>query len=210
MRQGCEAWLMLLNPTSHVAAMEASTCAGAGEVGLPDVVPPSRWSNLVTEYSDVFEPPGMPVERAIDHKIELEPGATPPYRRQYRVSAAELAEVRRQLDEYLEKGWIRPSSSPYGAPIVFIRKKTGELRMMVDYRALNHQTKKDVYPLPRIDDLLDKLSKAMCLSAIDLASGYHQVRLAPDACEKTAFVTRYGLFEYTVLPLGLCNAPSTF
>ena len=76
---------MLLNPTSLVAAMEASTCAGAGEVGLPDVAPPSRWSNLVIEYSDVFEPPGMPVERAIDHKIELEPGSTPPYRRQYRV-----------------------------------------------------------------------------------------------------------------------------
>ena len=89
---------MLSNPTSHVAAMEASTCASAEEVG-PDVVPPSRWSNLVTEYSDVFEPPGMPVERAIDHKIELEPGATPPYCRQYRISAAELAEVRRQLEE---------------------------------------------------------------------------------------------------------------
>ena len=111
---------------------------------------------MVTEYSDVFEPPGMPVERAIDHKIELEPGATPLYHHQYRVSAAELAEVRCQLDEYLEKGWIRPSSSPYGTPIVFIRKKTGKLRMTVDYRALNRQTKKDVYPLPRIDDLLDK------------------------------------------------------
>ena len=82
--------------------------------------------------------------------------------------------------------------------------------MTVDYRALNRQTKKDVYPLPRIDDLLDKLSRATCLSAIDLASGYHQVQLAPGDCEKTAFVTRYGLFEYTVLPLGLCNAPSTF
>ena len=132
----------------------------------------------------MFTPPGMPVKRAIDHKIELEPGDTPPYHRQYRVSAAELAKVRRQLDEYLKKDWIRPSSSPYGTPIVFIRKKTGELHMTVDYRALNHQTKKDVYPLPRIDDLLDKLSKAMCLSAIDLASGYHQVRLPPDACEK--------------------------
>ena len=82
--------------------------------------------------------------------------------------------------------------------------------MTVDYRVLNCQTKKDIYPLPRIDDLLNKLSKAMCLSAIDLASGYHQVRLAPDACEKIAFVTRYGLFEYTVLPLGLCDAPTTF
>ena len=82
--------------------------------------------------------------------------------------------------------------------------------MMVDYRALNRQTKKDVHPLLRIDDLLEKLSKAMCLSAIDLASRYNQVRLALDACEKTAFVMRYGLFEYTVLPLGLCNVPSTF
>ena len=130
---------------------------------------------MVTEYSDVLEPPGMPVERAITHKIELEPGARPPYHHQYRVSAAELAKVRHQLDDYLEKGWIRPSSSSYGAPIVFIRKNTGELHMMVDYRAPNCQTKKDIYPLPRIDDLLDKLSKAMCLSAIDLASGYHQV-----------------------------------
>ena len=178
---------MLLHPTSHVNAMEARICAGAGKVG-PDVVLPSCWSNLVAEYSDVFEPPGMPVEREIDHKIELEPGAAPLYHRQCRVSAAELAKVWRQLDEYLEKCWICPSSSPYGAPIVFIRKKTGELRMMVDYRVLNCQTKKDVYPLPRIDDLLDKLSKAMCLSAIDLASGYHQVRFAPDVCEKTAFV----------------------
>ena len=114
------------------------------------------------------------------------------------------------MDKYLEKGWIRPSCSTYGAPIVFIRKNTGKLRMMVDYRALNRQTKKDVYPLPRINDLLDKLSQATCLSAIDLASGYHQVRLAPGDCEKTTFITRYGLFEYTVLPLGLCNAPSTF
>ena len=110
---------MLLNPTSHVAAMEASTCAGAVEVG-PDVVLPSRWSNLGIEYSDVFETPGMPVEREIDHKIELEPGAAPLYQCQYHVSAAELAKVWHQLDEYLAKGGICPSSSPYGAPIVFI------------------------------------------------------------------------------------------
>ena len=94
---------MLLNPTSHMAAMEASTCASVGEVG-PDVVLPSHWPNLVTEYSDVFEPPGMPVEREINHKIELEPGAAPLYQCQYCISAAELAKVRCQLDEYLEKG----------------------------------------------------------------------------------------------------------
>ena len=90
---------MLLNPTSHVAAMEGCTCADVGEAEVTAGAKPSRWSNLVTEYSDVFEPPGMPVERAIDHKIELKPGATPPYPRQYRISAAQLAEVWRQLDE---------------------------------------------------------------------------------------------------------------
>ena len=126
---------MLVQPSSHMVAKEADTCASAGEgSGTPEA---ARWNDLVTEFADVFEPPGMPAERNTVHRIELEPGATPPFRRQYRVSAAELAEVRRQLDEYLKKGWIRPSCSPYGAPIVFIRKKTGELRMTVDYRALN-------------------------------------------------------------------------
>ena len=172
MRLGCEAWLMLIQPATHVVATEADTCA-EGDVVSGACNDATRWNSIVTEYSDVFEPPGMPAERDTVHRIELEPGSVPPYKRQYRVSAAELAEVRRQLDEYLEKGWIRPSCSPYGAPIVFIRKKTGELRMTVDYRALNRQTKKDVYPLPRIDDLLDKLSRAKFLSAIDLASGYH-------------------------------------
>ena len=90
---------MLLNPTSHVAAMEASTCASAGEAEAACDAKPSCWSNLVTEYSNVFKPPGMPVECEINHKIELEPGAAPPYHRQYRISAAELAEVRRQLEE---------------------------------------------------------------------------------------------------------------
>ena len=172
MRLGCEAWLMLIQPATHVVATEADTCA-EGDVVSGACNDATRWNSIVTEYSDVFEPPGMPAERDTVHRIELEPGSVPPYKRQYRVSAAELAEVRRQLDEYLEKGWIRPSCSPYGAPIIFIRKKTGELRMTVDYQALNRQTKKDVYPLPRIDDLLDKLSKAKFLSTIDLASGYH-------------------------------------
>ena len=133
----------------------------------------TQWNSIIAEYSDVFEPPGMPAERDTVHRIKLEPGSVPPYMRQYRVSTAELAEVRQQLNEYLEKGWIRPSCLPYGAPIIFIRNKTGELQMTVDYRALNRQTKKDAYPLPRIDNLLDKLSKASFLSTIDLASGYH-------------------------------------
>ena len=123
---------------------------------------------------------------------------------------AEVAEFRFQLDEYLEKGWIRPRCSPYDAPIVFIQKKTGELRMMVHCRAFNSQTNKDIYPLPRIDDVCNKLSQATCLSVIDLSSGYHQVHLVPGDTEKTALVIWYGLFEYMVLTHGLCNTPSTF
>ena len=155
-----------------MVATEAATCA-EGVVVSDASGDAARWNSIITEYSNVFEPPGMPAERDTVHQIKLEPGSVPPYKRQYRVSAAELAEVRWQLDEYLKKGWIHPSCLPYVAPIIFIQKKTGELRMTVDYRALNRQTKKDVYPLPRIDDLLDKFSKAKFLSVIDLASGYH-------------------------------------
>ena len=100
-------------------------CASSGEAEPKLASQPSRWSNFVTEYSDVFEPPGMPVERDINHKIELEPRAAPPYHHQYCISAGELAKVQRQLDEFLKKGWIHSSSSPYSAPIIFIRKKTG-------------------------------------------------------------------------------------
>ena len=136
MRLGCEAWLMLIQPATHVAAMEADTCA-IGDVASdtsPDAV---QWKSIIAEYSNVFESPGMPVECNTVHQIKLEPGSVPPCKWQYRLSAAELAEVRQQLNKYLGKGWIRPSCLPYGAPIVFVQKKTGELRMTVDYRALN-------------------------------------------------------------------------
>ena len=97
----------------------------------------SRWDNICNEFADVFAEPGTPVERAIKHKIDIQPGSVPPAQRQYRLSPAKLAEVRRQLDDYLAKGWVRPSCSPYGAPILFARKADGSLRMCVDYRALN-------------------------------------------------------------------------
>ena len=122
----------------------------------------------------------------------------------------ELAEVRIELDEYLRKGWIRPSSSPYGAPILFAKKKYGTLRMCIDYRALNQKTKPDKYLLPRINDLLDCLVNANCLSSIDLHTGYHQVEIRPGDEYKTAFLSRYGLFEFIVLPFGLENTPSIF
>ena len=140
----------------------------------------------------------------------MDENATPPRHKQYRFSANELEVVQQHVDDMLAKGWIRPSVSPYGAPILFIRKKTGELRMCVDFRSLNKQTRLDMFPIPRIHDLLDKLGKARIFSAVDLSSAYHQVRIKEGHEHKTAFLTPMGLFEYVVMPLGLTNAPATF
>jgi transposase InsO family protein len=126
------------------------------------------------------------------------------------MSFQELEELEKQLREYTGNGWIRPSQSPYGAPILFVKKKDGTTRMCTDYRALNKITKKNVYPLPRIDELLDRLQGAKFFTKIDLRQGYHQIRIKEADVEKTAFRTRYGHYEYMVLPFGLTNAPATF
>ncbi|GBG68934.1 hypothetical protein CBR_g3633 [Chara braunii] len=170
-----------------------------------------RISHLLDEYRDVFEAPtGTVPDRPIRHGITLEAGTVPPRGCIYRMSEEELKVLRAQLDDLLHKGWIRPSCSPYGAPVLFVRKKNKDLRLCIDYRKLNAQTVKNVGPLPRIDDLLERLGGAMYFSKLDLKSGYHQIEIQPQDRYKTAFKTRYGHFEWVVMPFGLTNAPATF
>ena len=144
--------------------------------------------------------------REVDHKIEVKPRTEPPSKALYRLSQKELEELKSQFDKLLAKGYIRQSKSPYGAPVLFVDKKDGELRLCVDYRALNKVTVKNSYPLPQIDDLFDRLAGAKYFSRIDLRSGYHQIRTRKGDEEKTACQTRYGSFEFLVMPFGLCNA----
>ena len=126
------------------------------------------------------------------------------------MAPAELAELKKQLQELLDKGFIRPSVSPRGASVLFVKKKDGSLHLCIDYRKLNQVTVKNKYPLPRIEGLFDQLSRTNVFSKIDLKSGYHQLRIKPDDISKTAFRTRYGHYEFLVMPFGLTNAPATF
>jgi hypothetical protein len=167
---------------------------------------------VVNEFPDVFpeELSGMPPDRDIEFVIELKPDKTPIYKTPYRMATPELAELKEHIKELLEKGFIRPSSSPWGAPVIFVLKKDGTQRLCMEYRALNEVTVKNKYPLPRIDDLFDQLCGACVFSKIDLRSGYHQLKIRECDIPKTAFVSRYGLYEYTVMSFGLTNAPAYF
>lgn len=177
-------------------------------VEVPDSV-----AEILEEFADVMPPElpkQLPPRRAVDHKIELEPGARAPAQAPYRMAPSELAELRRQLDELLESGYIQPSKAPYGAPVLFQKKQDGSMRMCVDYRALNKVTVKNKYPVPNAADLFDRLSRASYFTKLDLRAGYWQVRIAEGDEPKTACVTRYGSYEFLVMPFGLTNAPATF
>ncbi|KAK1413557.1 hypothetical protein QVD17_35332 [Tagetes erecta] len=206
------------NPIGLISAIKASKCLRKGCVAYLVSVSTGEENKkienipVVADYVDVFpdELPGIPPEREVEFKINLIPGTAPIAKSPYRLAPTEMAELKKQLDELLEKGFIRPSSSPWGAPILFVKKKDGSMRMCIDYRELNKVTIKNRYPLPRIDDLFDQLQGACCFSKIDLRSGYHQLKVQEEDIPKTAFRTRYGHYEFTIMPFGLTNAPAAF
>ncbi|GJY03001.1 putative reverse transcriptase domain-containing protein [Tanacetum coccineum] len=167
---------------------------------------------IVRDFPEVFpeDLPGLPPTRQVEFQIDLIPGAAPVARAPYRLAPSEMKELSEQLQELSDKGFIRPSSSPWGAPVLFVKKKDGSFRMCIDYRELNKLTVKNRYPLPRIDDLFDQLQGSSIYSKIDLRSGYHQLRVREGDIPKTAFRTRYGHYEFQVMPFGLTNAPAVF
>ncbi|KAE8657890.1 Detected protein of unknown function [Hibiscus syriacus] len=167
---------------------------------------------IVREFPDVFlaELPGLPPDREVEFQIEVMPGTAPIAMAPYRMAPKELQELKNQLRDLLEKGFIRPSVSPWGAPVLFVKKNDGSMRLCIDYRQLNKVTIKNKYPLPHIDDLFDQLKGASVFSKIDLRSGYHQLKIQEKDIPKTAFRTRYGHYEFIVMTFGVTNAPAAF
>ncbi len=167
---------------------------------------------LLGKFSDVF-PKALtspPPKRSVDHEIIIDEMVAPPFRRPYRLSDVHRRELARQVEILLRQGFITPSSSPFGAPVLFVPKPDGSWRMCIDYRALNTITRKNKFPLPRIDDLFDRLHGAAYFTSIDLTQGYYQVLVREEDRPKTAFQTHLGAYEFVVMPFGLCNAPATF
>ncbi|KAL0354353.1 UNVERIFIED_CONTAM: Transposon Ty3-G Gag-Pol polyprotein [Sesamum angustifolium] len=192
-KEGCEAYLASVHDVAKISS------------GVSDVP-------VVREFPDVFpeELPGLPPHREVDFEIDTILGAAPISITPYRIAPLEPKELKKQLEELLDKGFIRPSISPWGAPVLFVKKKDGSMRLCIDYRQLNRITIKNKYPLPRIDDLLDQFKGATVFSKIDLRSGYWQLRVEKRSIPKTAFRTRYNHYEFVVMPFGLTNAPAAF
>ena len=192
-RKGCEAYLAYVIDTVKARP------------SVSDIL-------TVSDFPDVFpeEFLGLPPQREIEFAIDVVPGATLASITPYRMAPLELKELKLQLQELLEKGFIQPSVSPWGAPVLFVKKKDGTLRVCIDYRQLNKLTVKNKYQLPRIDDMFDQLKGASIFSKINLQSGYHQLRIKDVDVHKTAFKTRYGHYEFLVMLFGLTNSPAAF
>jgi len=216
-------WDAVIDTGKRVLSLREPRGSGSFQVPLPHRfdfasiscathVVPLPQIPVVCEFPDVFpeELPGLPPDTEVEFAIELIPSTAPISRRPYRMPPNELAELKNQLKELLDKGFIQPSSSEWGCPALFVKKKDQSLRMCVDYCPLNAVTIKNKYPLPMIDILFDQSSKARMFSKIDLRSGYHRIKIRPQDIPKTAFSTRYGLYEYLVMSFGLTNAPAYF
>ncbi|GKE00630.1 putative reverse transcriptase domain-containing protein [Tanacetum coccineum] len=197
LQKGCHVFL------AHVTAKKTED--KSKEKQLEDVP-------IVKYFPEVFpeDLSGLPSTRQVEFHIDLVPGAAAVARPPYRLAPSEMKELSDQLQELSDKGFIRPSSSPWGAPVLFVKKKDGSFRMCIDYRELNKLTVKNRYPLPRIDDLFDQLQGSSVYSKIDLRSSYHRLRVREEDIPKTAFRTRYGHYEFLVMPFGLTNAPAVF
>ncbi|KAI3742464.1 hypothetical protein L1987_60147 [Smallanthus sonchifolius] len=202
-----------------ISFMKAQKCLRKGHTAILELVAkqPSEEKKIddipiVRDFLEVFpiDLPGLPPHRQVEFQIDLVPGAAPIARAPYRLAPSELQELSTQLHELLDKGFIRPSSSPCGAPVLFVKKKDGIFRMCIDYRELNKVTIKNCYPLPHIDDLFDQLQGSSFYSKIDIRSGYHQLRVRDEDISKTAFRTRYGHYEFMVMPFRLTNTPTVF
>src|SRR6185436_3940034 len=187
------------------------------QIGVLDKKQEQTVDRLFTEYLDVFakniSEKGQTIElgqtHVVEHTIDTK-DAAPIKQRAYRIASSNQEFIQKEIQTMFEKGLIRESSSPWASPIVLVPKKNGKQRICIDYRKLNHVTEKDVYPLPVIDDILESFKGAQWFSTLDLASGYWQVAVKEEDKKKTAFITKYGLYEFNVMPFGLCNAPATF
>ena len=201
--------------SNMISAMAGERMLRKGCQGyLAYVVETKKEGTLVDEIPVVREFPddivGLPPDKEVEFIIDLIPGTEPISIPPYRMAPTELRELKAQLEELLSKGFIRPSISPWGAPVLFVKKKDGSLRLCIDYRQLNRVTIRNQYPLPRIDELFDQLQGSRVYSKIDLRSGYHQLRVQESDVPKTAFRTRCGHYEFLVMPFGLTNAPAAF
>ncbi|GJR10719.1 putative reverse transcriptase domain-containing protein [Tanacetum coccineum] len=197
MAKGCQVFL------AHISAKKEED--DSEEQQIKDVP-------IIRDFPEVFPEdfPGLPLAQPVEFLIDLIPGASPVARAPYRLALSEMKELSEQLQDLSDKGFIRPSSSPWGDPVLFVKKKDGSFRMCIDYRELNKLTVKNRYPLPRIDDLFNQLQGSSIYSKIDLRSGYHQLRVREQDIPKTAFGTRYGHYKFQVMQFGLTNAPAVF